>query len=195
MSVPASTTLRVERAREGDIDGIMRVEEASFAPGIREGRSVFIDRIRAFPEGNLVLREPVSEGDAVRGYFSSEIWDSVPTRADDWALGHLAQGRHCTDGRVLYVSSFAIAPSPHSVKGSGLGHVFFNAALERILDGRENLEKIVLIVNEDWLAARHIYETGNFRYTGMLKGFFRPDACRVDAKNPPQDALIMERTL
>ena len=39
----------------GDIDEIMRIEDASFAPAVREARETFIDRLGARPACCTVL--------------------------------------------------------------------------------------------------------------------------------------------
>lgn len=178
-------TYRIRPARELDIADIMRVENACFLPGVRESESVFRDRLAAFPAGNLVL-EPESGDAPVAGYFSSEIWSRVPPpEKESYELGHSALSRHDPAGTVLYVSSVAVHPD---FRG-GAGRSLFAGALAEILAGYPGIRHIVFIVNETWLAARHIYETEGFRYSGSIGGFFGP------AGLPPQAALIMEKDL
>jgi len=178
----------IAQAALGDLDGIMGVEQEAFAPGIREERATFHGRLRAFPEGNLVLRRRRA-AEAVAGYFSSEIWDCVPpARAEFWALGHSAEMRHRPGGSVLYVSSFAVGASAR-----GWGRFLFTQSIERLTQAFPRIERVAFIVCEDWLPARHIYETENFRYTGRLDGFFRPDALARGASRTARAALIMEK--
>jgi Acetyltransferases len=177
---------RIRQAGTADLDGILEIENACFSPGIREDRTVFLDRMRSFPDGFLLLvpADPVSPGQpAAAGYLSSEIWDSVPPAStDSYRLGHAASERHSPSGPVLYISSFAVHPSARG----GTGRFLLEGSVRRIHTCRPGLTRIVFIVNETWAAARHIYETGGFRYTGRLENFFSPEASA---------ALVMEREL
>ena len=40
----------------------------------------FLDRIEAFPDGTLVLRQGAGLARSCAGYLSSEIWNEVPAR-------------------------------------------------------------------------------------------------------------------
>ena len=176
---------KIRQARERDLADIMRVENACFLPGVRERESVFRDRLAAFPEGNLVL-VPDAETTAIAGYFSSEIWTRTPApEKESYALGHSALSRHDPAGAVLYVSSIAVHPD---FRG-GAGRTLFAESFKKILAAYPDIRRSVFIVNEAWAAARHIYETAGFRYTGRLDGFFAP------TDSPPQTALIMEKDL
>jgi ribosomal-protein-alanine N-acetyltransferase len=191
----------LEQAQPADMDEIMRIEDASFAPEIRESRAVFVDRRETFPEGNLVLFYPqtgipgkslsVSGSRALAGYFSSEIWGTVPpAEPQAWALGHSARERQIPDGKVLYISSFAVEPASRSsalkdAGGYGAGAFLFNTAIERITGNFPRLDKIAFIVHEDWIAARRIYEKAGFRYSGRIETFFFPYG----------KALIMEKDI
>lgn len=171
-----------EPALPEDIDEIMRIENESFAPEIREERSVFRDRLETFPDGNFVLVRKAAPARkdrdarlphptnprALAGYFSSEIWDAVPPPvAEEWKLGHSARERHKPDGTVLYVSSFAVEPASR-----GTGSELFAASLREIASHRPAIRTAAFIVHEDWAAARHIYEKAGFSYAGRIDGFF-----------------------
>ena len=203
-------THRIRNANPGDIDEIMRIENASFAEGIRENRETFLDRIEVCRGCVTVLEDEREDGCApstpqhsdkkpgrLIGYLSAEIWDRVPEpTAEAYRLGHPAKERHFATGCVLYVSSFAVAP----LARGGTGRAFFRGSIERIAKATPSIERIVFIVHEHWLAARHIYETEGFDYTGTIAGFFRRDAMH-DSLLPNArgsvgaDALIMERRL
>ena len=171
-------------AASGDIDEIMRIEDASFAPTVREARETFIDRLNACPTCCTVLTgEGTNDGRRLFGYLSAEVWDRVPEQtADAYGLGHRASERQLTTGRVLYISSFAVDP----LSRGGVGRPFFRDSIDLIRTHYPTLEMIVFIVHEDWLAARHIYEGEGFCYTGEIKGFFAPGR---------KSALVMERLI
>ena len=201
---------RIRNATPGDIDEIMRIENASFAEGIRENRETFLDRIEVCRGCVTVLEGEREDGSApstphhsgentgsLVGYLSAEIWERVPEpTAEAYRLGHPARERHFATGCVLYVSSFAIAP----LARGGTGRAFFRGSIERIAKAAPSIERIVFIVHEHWLAARHIYETEGFDYTGTIAGFFRRDAMH-DSLSPNAsglvgtNALIMEKHL
>jgi ribosomal-protein-alanine N-acetyltransferase len=181
--------LPITQATASDIDEIMRIELACFSPGIREAREVFLDRLTTFPDGNLVLLAGAERGRACAGYLSSEIWNEVPACLHEaWGLGHSAKERHRADGEVLYISSFALDPA---FRGKGAGRFFFQESIDRICWANPRVKRIAFIVNESWLAARRIYETEGFAYTGKLEGFFAPEA----SNGKRTDALVMERNL
>lgn len=173
----------IESARIGDIAEIMRLEAACFEPGVRETLDCFMDRLSAFPDGFTVLApsRPAGESRPLAGYFCSELWGAVPpAQADCWMLGHSAKERHDDAGKVLYISSFAVDPTAR-----GNGRALFNASIALILARRPAISRIAFIVHERWAAARHIYETTGFTYTGRIGDFFSPDGA----------ALIMEKEL
>ncbi len=175
-------TREIRNATTSDIADIMHIENACFPPGIRETEETFLGRIAAFPSGfTLLTPGPV-------GYLSSELWDQVPPPDPrNWELGHDAERLHRPAGTVLYVSSFAIHPSARG----GAGRFFFRASIARILDKNPRIERIAFIVNETWLAARHIYETEGYAQTGSIPGFFKT----AEPGNPRTTALIMEKRI
>lgn len=157
--------MRIRLAEKTDIDGIMAVEEASFIPAIREERNVFLDRINTFQHGFLILEK---EG-KLAGYFCGELWNSVPGNNKVFALGHSASQTHCNEGCVLYISSFAISPR---YRGLGLGTPFFCGCLRFIAKEFPKIKTLLLLVNEEWLSARHIYESIGFKVIRVIPGFF-----------------------
>ncbi len=157
-------------ASEADLSEIMRIENASFDPAIRESEETYLDRIRACPECCTVLAEKNAQlPRLISGYLSAEIWSHIPApTVESYCLGHAASTRHDKNGKILYVSSFAVDP----LSRGGTGRLFFRESLSLIESRHPAIERIVFIVHEAWLAARHIYETECFRYTGEIPGFF-----------------------
>lgn len=185
----------VDWAVPGDIREIMRIEEAAFAPGIRESSDVFLARLTVFPRGNTVLLAEPGELPADRrlgGYFCSELWDAAPPLSrESYALGHSMEERHRPGGRVLYISSFAADPGLR-----GVGRRLFTGSLEMVLRESPGVNRLLLAVNENWSAARRIYETEGFSYTGRLEGFFKePAAGAPGSPGGFSAALIMEKNL
>jgi ribosomal-protein-alanine N-acetyltransferase len=167
-------------ATAADLDAIMRIEEGCFDARIREARESFADRLETFPAGFLLLRD-AAEATPV-GYLCSEIWEAVPSAEPaNFRLGHSARERHSPNGTVLYVSSFAVLPSARG----GAGRYLFREGLSSIAATCPRLRRVAFVVCDSWLAARHIYETEGFAYTGRIGGFFPPTS----------DALVMEREL
>lgn len=126
------------------------------------------------------------------GYFTSEIWESVPPAVhESYVLGHSASERHIDTGTVLYISSFAI----HTETQRGLGKGFFLSSILCIQQTHPSLTRIVFIVHDRWLAARHIYETAGFEYTGTIKNFFSAGPNDSADLIGTRDAWIMEKNL
>jgi ribosomal-protein-alanine N-acetyltransferase len=203
-------THRIRNAVPGDIAEIMRIEHASFANGIREDRATFLDRIavchncftvlegeRDNDTGRSTQPSGIQTTGSLAGYLSAEIWDRVPEpTVEMYRLGHPARERHCVAGCVLYISSFAVDPAARG----GAGRAFFRGSIERIAKSAPSIERIVFIVHEQWHAARHIYETEGFSYTGTIDGFFHQESIRVipphgENRQYGANALIMEKWL
>ena len=203
-------THRIRNAVPGDIDEIMRIEHASFEDGIREDSAVFLDRIAVCHNCFIVLEgerdsytgrstQPsgIQTTRSLAGYLSGEIWDRVPEpTAEAYRLGHPAKERHFAAGRVFYISSFAVDPASRG----GTGRAFFRGSIDRIAKSAPGIERIVFIVHEQWHAARHIYETEGFSYTGTIEGFFHRENMRDipthgKSRTYGANARIMEKWL
>lgn len=184
------TDYRLREAGEIDISDIMKIEFDAFAEGIREDKLVFLDRIGCYPEGFILLKKinPVKHSDEKRetfcsksarretcefcetsGYFSSELWNKIPEDKKTFSLGHSAKNCHCPKGTVLYISSYAILSK---LKGNGLGKEFFRETVKHILNENSNIKELVLLVNEDWKGAFHIYESCGFVQYDTIDRFF-----------------------
>ena len=154
-------------AQSFDIHQIMNIERQSFIPAIQEKKRVFEKRLKIFPEGFLLLAD-----------CSDEVVLENPENLDKksykilekrFSLGHNPVLTHKTEGSVLYVSSYALLKD---YRGKGLGEKFFLNSLAALVSGLGGIKKVVLLVNEDWQAARKIYEKNGFKEKFTLKGFF-----------------------
>lgn len=169
-------------AQPFDIDSIMKIERQAFIPQIQEKKKTFEKRLEIFPNGFLILSDASEtavkqNGNAVTcGYLCSEIWSSLPSPTDSdeiftrkFKLGHNIKDTHDSNGRYLYISSFAIL---RDYQGKGLGKRFFGNALAALCGSFKNVEKVVLIVNEEWKGAIKIYKSLGFEEVRTLKDFF-----------------------
>ncbi len=189
--------MKIRTANLFDIDSIMDIENSSFIPQVREERLVFLQRLKVFPQGFILL---VGDSDSsenknagsgekdnnVCGYFCTEVWKKMPESADFFSVGHDISLAHCTDGSVLYISSFALLPS---LRGGGLGGEFFRSALNYIEESVPKLKEEVLLVNENWPGARHIYKKNGFSECFSIKDAFQNEAFE------PQTGIVMKKTL
>ncbi|MCB1821647.1 MAG: GNAT family N-acetyltransferase [Candidatus Competibacteraceae bacterium] len=157
-------------ARLGDIDDIMMIEEESFLPGVMESREVFMERIRIFPAGFLIMN--IKEYVGAIGYISSELWriDGVPGK-ELFILGHSIQKAHSANGNMLYISSMGILKQ---YRKNGLGRELFSALIRNICSCHTEINRLILIVGEPWHAARRIYESEGFQKLFTLENFFTP---------------------
>lgn len=150
-----------------DLDGIMLVEKQAFIPQIVESREVFKQRLSAYPAGFFVLEEENSH--RILGYFCSELWDIVPSDEKAFSLGHSADKAHRSTGSVLYISSVALLSE---CRGKGLGEKLFTEAFNYICTHNSSIKQAVLLVNEVWKGAQHVYKKSGFIEYGTLINFF-----------------------
>ena len=164
----------VRQASYADMDAILRIEDESFDPAVRESAGIFRERMEVFPEGFVILEAPRG----VAGYLCSELWNlSAPPSPSDFAFGHSARERHIPRGRTLYISSFGIGKD---FRGNGLGTALFHGFLDRARDTIPHNE-IILLVSETWIGARAIYAAEGFSSVLTIPGFFRfSDGSRAD---------------
>lgn len=169
-------------ARLDDIDGIMAVEQQAFIPSIQEQKSVFIERLSVFSEGFFV----VCDDSEIQGYISCEIWDSFEKNEKSFGLGHSIKERHRSDGNILYISSVALLDE---CKGKGLGQLLFSECIKRVSEKFAEINEYVLIVNEVWKGAYHIYSKNGFKELFRIKGFFPSE------DDNATDGIVMGKTI
>lgn len=172
--------IKLRLATDSDIDSIMDIEKESFIEAIQESVEVFVQRIKTFSQGFIVF-----EQSTVFGYMCCELWDDVEINAKTFALNHDIKKTHCSDGSVLYISSFAIKKE---FRGKGLGNKLFLECINKLLMDF-NIKKIVLLVNESWQGAINIYKKNGFVEYSRLKNFF----CTDDKSY--NDGIIMTKIL
>ncbi len=167
--------MKIVPAEHFDISDIMMIERSAFIPAIQEKQSVFEERMRTFPQGFLLLQDASDETvlkkghAATAGYFCSEIWSCVPPSNDFFELGHSPAKVHDISGPVLYASSFALFPE---YRGQHLALPFFNDCLCSLCGTFPSLKTVLLLVNQEWTGARHIYKTLGFNELRTIKNFF-----------------------
>lgn len=183
--------MKIFPAKPFDIDSIMKIERAAFISEIQEKQKTFEERLSVFPQGFFVLADNsektvIENGKPeIAGYFTSEIWPSFPESDEIFALGHSAKKIHDINGSALYFSSFALLPS---FQGKKLAGPFLEGCLKSVCGAFPNIKKIVLLVDEEWLGARHLYDKLGFKSVRTVKGFF------PSLNQKSSDGIIMERT-
>jgi len=174
--------LRVASLR--DVDDVMRLEALGFAAGERESGDVYAERIRVFPSGSLVL----TKCDQCIACFFSEIWRRKSTiRKEDFSLGHDISEIHDAElGTELYISSMTVHPD---FRGSGRGRLLLGRGIESVVSSNPSVKSVVLLVSEDWLPARKIYQQSGFSEIAVFEKFFSP------AVSTFYDAIVMRKEL
>ncbi len=162
----------------------MKIEENAFISNIQETYQTFARRMGTYPQGFLVLED---DKGIVQGYFSSELWEEMPHHNKVFILDHDPAALHKKDGRLLYISSFALMSG---MQGRGLGKLFFKECLKQVTKVSPLIGQVVLIVSQEWGAARHIYEGLGFKSIRQIPGFFPSDIIPGGA-----DGIVMIKTL
>ena len=177
-------SIELRPATPHDIPHIMALERDGFAPGDREERAVYEERLHVFPSGAYVAQ---FEGDVV-GCIFSELWAAhADYGPEHFALGHSIRDRHDPQvGRELYIASMTISPR---ARGQGVGGVLFNGCIDQVRARHPHVDSALLLVNETWQAARRIYVRSGFSELFRLPGFFQP---HPDVR---QDGIVMRKSL
>lgn len=173
----------LRQAEIQDIDGIMNVEHQSFINSIQETKDVFAGRIQMCRDCFIVFED---DSHKICGYFSAEKWAAVPSSDDVFKLNHRAENFHCTEGSVLYLSSFALLPE---YRGHGNGRELFSQAVSWFVSHNKNIRQAILLVNETWKGALHIYTQYGFRETHRIPSFFAGE------NGLPSDGIVMVKDL
>lgn len=171
--------ISIRNAEKSDIETIMLIEHSSFHKNIAESRETFLERIEVFSDGFLVLMI----GKKVIGYISSELWEySEDIDAGKFQLEHSITDTHRNDGSELYISSIGIL---EECRRSGYGTMLFSE-LGKKMFANYRVNSVILIVSENWTAARRIYENNGFRQLQIMSGFFND--------NNKSDAIVLRKT-
>ena len=160
----------------------MDMEVQGFAPGNRERKEVYEQRIETFPQGSLMAYV----GSDCVGCFFSEIWHFTPVpTAEHFALGRDIRQRHDSIyGTELYVTSMTVAPP---FRGCGLGEQIFSGGISHVARRYPQIATALLLVNEAWHHARKIYTAAGFKEITTLKHFFSPE------ESVHEDGIAMRR--
>lgn len=143
------------------IEEIMHVEKSCFIPEIQEEREVFLSRMGNNPF--YLFRD--KESDKIAGYISAEYVEKIPESASEIALNHKPAVK---TSNILYISSFALLPE---YRGSGLGKEMWNQSCQ-CFSKLSGVNTLVLLVNEEWEGAFHIYEKSGFKKVKVFEDFF-----------------------
>lgn len=170
----------IRNAEKEDIKGIMCVEHDSFHVNVAENSGIFLERIKVFSDGFLVME---TEG-GIAGYISSELWEySENIGTGKFIPGHSIANTHRNDGTELYISSIGVL-GKH--RGKGYGDALLSE-LEKCIRHRYPVQSVILIVSEHWHAAKRIYEKNGFIQVHVIPGFF-------DDGND-SDAIVMRKKI
>ena len=184
--------MKIFPAKSFDIPDILKIEHAAFIPAIQEKQATFEERLRVFPEGFLLLSDNspktvLENGKPLTaGYFTSEIWPCVPKTDNIFMLGHSAEKTHDPNGSVLYFSSFALLPA---FQGKKLAEPFLTGCLDSICGAFLQIKQIILLVNEEWHGAKHLYEKLGFKELRTIKDFF------PSLKKSASDGIVMLKSV
>ena len=162
-------------ALPSDIRSIMDIEAASFDAATRESEEVFLSRIEICKNCFIVFEDASSH--ALCGYFSAEKWECIPDSDKAFSLEHDPASSHRPTGSVLYLSSFALLPA---YRAKGIGKKLFSQSVDRFSSGNPEVKTALLLVNEAWRGALHIYRKNGFSELRRIANFFSEDGVQTD---------------
>ena len=171
------------------IDSIMEIEKQCFIPQIQERREVFLDRIKAGKGKETFLLFIDDETGRPSGYICGEYMKQIPSSPEEIALNHTPVhleiafeiGRDFESTYpVFYISSFGILGQ---YRGKGNGSRLRKQSRKHF-EKLPGVKKLVLLVNENWSGARHIYQSTGFSVTATFDQFF-----------PDGNGIIMEKNI
>ena len=172
--------IQLRTATLADIDSIMKIESAGFIAQIQEAQTVFEKRIKVCPSLFLVFEDKASG--MIVGYLSAEYMSHVPESATQLTLGH----EPCAVvSSIIYISSFSILPE---YRGNGTGSFLWNKALE-YFESLGTANTFLLLVNEAWCGAKHIYKKSGFEVIDIFENFFPTEGKNTTA------GILMKKNL
>lgn len=169
-----------------DIESIMNVERNGFISKIQEEKSVFEKRIKATPSLFLIFE---TQDKKTVGYLSAEYMEKIPEASEEIALGHTPKEGFTS--KIIYISSFSILPE---FRGNGTGSLLWNMSLNFLESNSGGNCTFVLLVNQEWKGARHIYEKSGFEALKIFTDFFPAEEC-VSLHENKSDGILMIRKL
>ena len=161
-------------ALPSDIRSIMRIEGASFDAATRESEAVFLSRIEICENCFIVFEDKSLH--TICGYFSAEKWERIPDSDKAFSLEHDPSSSHRSAGSVLYLSSFALLPE---YRGHGIGKKLFTQSVDWFSSHNEEVKTALLLVNEAWKGALHIYKKNGFSELRRIENFFAEDGAKT----------------
>lgn len=143
----------------------MEIEHTCFDEAVWESTSVYEERLCSFPHGNL----GIFSGDELAGFLWCELWNyETEYGIERFTLSHSPTAYHDPHGNELYISSFAVDPQFRThIRGKSA----FAKAIGHMI-GSHEIESAILLVSEQWKAARSIYTQWGFEEIKRLQHFF-----------------------
>ncbi|MFL5619820.1 MAG: ribosomal protein S18-alanine N-acetyltransferase [Gemmatimonadaceae bacterium] len=149
MTALASKALNIRRAVRGDLAGMLRIEQASFAdPWTVESlaTALSLDRMR------VLVAEP----------------EEKARRGGDAASGLLGYVVAVVVGLEAEIADLAVAPEARRL---GIGRALLERALAELREAA--VQTVYLEVRESNQAARTLYESNGFESVGRRRGYYR----------------------
>lgn len=156
----------------------MQIEETCFDEDTQEEREVYRDRLVSFSDGCFILEY---DGHPV-GFIASELWKIESPHEKIFELWPADLCCHRDAGRTLYISSIAILPE---YRGRRWASLFLSSALRYLLHRYDQIERILLLVAEEWAPARRLYAAMGLREAMHVGDFFGGYTV------PSHDAIVM----
>jgi ribosomal-protein-alanine N-acetyltransferase len=173
--------MQVKPLKTIHLSRVIEIEHACFDKAVWESASIYEERLNSFPNGNL----GIFSGDDLAGFLWCERWNYEEQYGPDrFKLSHSPKAYHDPQGKELYISSFAVDPK---FRKHIRGKTAFAKLIEHTIVAHD-ITSSILLVSEQWKAARAIYTQWGFEEIQRIQDFF------TTSDGNQWDGLIM-RTL
>lgn len=161
-----SQLLKSDYSIDSILDLVMKTESLSFIKELQETRQTYENRLKISPDYIYLFFD--NDKNYI-GYLTAEFLQKIPECKEDISFNH--SPKDYKQNGILYISSFAINPD---ARKNHTGTNAFNNVLANFKKD-QNILTIVLLVNQEWGNAIHIYQKAGFEIINSFDNTFPPE--------------------
>lgn len=144
---------------------ILQTEQECFIKELQETKETYLLRVKTNPKTVLLF----FNNDDYVGYLTAEFITKIPENFEQISFNHIPQKNFNVINDYLYISSFGINKD---FRGKNYGSKAFSLAQKYFTN--LGTKKFLLLVNETWEAAIHIYQKMGYKTLKHFPKAFPP---------------------